>query len=249
MHFSAEAVGFVPALALGYVLIARAEPPGRFRIAAAAAALALIFAAFATELQPLALHTFLWAHLLQNVVLAEWAPALLVLAVPPALGRSAARWRPLRPVHALPLWIVTYTAWHLPWAYDYALRHPHSILHVEHATYIVAGVALWWPVVHGTYSAGVKAAYLFAAFVLASPIGLMLALVPRPLYAFYAHAPRTWGPGPLGDQQIAGVTMAVEQAVVFFVIFTVFLFRFLREEERDPVLLGLELRREALRRR
>ncbi len=45
MHLSAEAVGFVPALALGYALVARAEPPGRFRIAAAVAGLALIFAA------------------------------------------------------------------------------------------------------------------------------------------------------------------------------------------------------------
>jgi cytochrome c oxidase assembly factor CtaG len=249
MHLSAEAVGLVPALALGYALVARAEPPGRFRVAAAVAALALIFAAFVTELQPLALHTFLWAHLLQNVVLAEWAPALLVLAIPPALGRRAARWAVLRPAVALPLWIVTYTAWHLPWAYDFALRHPHSLLLVEHAMYLFAGIALWWPVVHGLHSAGAKAAYLFGAFVLASPIGLMLALVPRPLYSFYEHARRTWGPGPLGDQQIAGVTMAVEQAVVFFTIFTMYLFRFLRDEERDPALLGLELRREALRRR
>jgi cytochrome c oxidase assembly factor CtaG len=249
MHASMEAVGFVPMLALGYALVARAEAPGRFRLAAAASALALVFAAFATELQPLALHTFLWAHLLQNVVLAEWAPALLVLAIPPALGLRAARWWVFRPAVALPLWIVTYIAWHLPWVYDYALRHPHSLLHVEHAMYLVAGLALWWPVVHGAYSAGVKAGYLFAAFVLASPIGLLLALVPRPFYAFYAHAPRTWGPGPLGDQQIAGVTMAVEQALVFFAVFTVYLFRFLREEERDSTLLGLELRREAVRRR
>jgi hypothetical protein len=36
---------------------------------------------------------------------------------------------------------------------------------------------------------------------------------------------------------------------VFFAIFTVYLFRFLHDEERDPALLGLELRREALRRR
>src|SRR6266581_2672340 len=244
MHPSAEAVALAPALALAGL----AMRPRGIRLAALVAGLALIFAAFATRLQPLAVHTFLWAHLLQNVVLAEWAPALLVLAVPPALGRRAAGWRPLRPVHALPLWIVTYTAWHLPWAYDYALRRPHSLLHVEHATYLVAGVALWWPVVHGTYSAGPKAAYLFAAFVFASPIGLMLALVPRPLYAFYAHAPRTWGPGPLGDQQIAGVTMAVEQAVVFFAAFTLYLLRFLREEERDSTLVGLELRREAVRR-
>jgi putative membrane protein len=249
MHFSAEAVGFVPVLALGYVAVARRESPGRFRIAAAVASLVLVFAAFATELQPLALHTFLWAHLLQNVVLAEWAPALIVLAVPPGLGRRAASSPLLRPGVTLPVWIVTYIAWHLPWAYDSALRQPHTLLHVEHASYLVAGVALWWPVVHGAYSAGAKAAYLFAAFVLASPIGLMLALVPRPLYSFYAHAPRTWGPAPLADQQIAGVTMAVEQAAVFFALFALYLSRFLRDEERDPALLGLELGREALRRR
>jgi cytochrome c oxidase assembly factor CtaG len=104
--------------------------------------------------------------------------------------------------------------------------------------YLVAGIALWWPVVHGTYSAGAKAGYLFAAFVLASPIGLMLALVPRPVYSFYEHARRTWGPGPLADQQIAGVTMAVEQAVVFFAIFAMYLFRFLRDEDRDPAVFS-----------
>jgi cytochrome c oxidase assembly factor CtaG len=97
--------------------------------------------------------------------------------------------------------------------------------------YLAAGVAVWWPVMHGSLSSGAKAAYLLAAFVLASPLGLLLALIPRPVYAFYAHAPRTWGPGPLTDQQIAGVTMAVEQAVVFFALFAFFLLRFLRDEE------------------
>jgi cytochrome c oxidase assembly factor CtaG len=87
--------------------------------------------------------------------------------------------------------------------------------------------------VHGTFSAGAKAAYLFTAFVLASPLGLLLALIPRPVYDFYAHAPRTWGPGPLVDQQIAGVTMAVEQAIVFFAVFTYFLLRFLRDEDAE----------------
>src|SRR5882762_1231636 len=104
MHLSAEAVGFVPALALGYALVARVESPGRLRLAAAAAGLALIFAAFVTELQPLALHTFLWAHLLQNVVLAEWAPALLVFAVPRRLGLRASTFLLFRPLVALPLW-------------------------------------------------------------------------------------------------------------------------------------------------
>ena len=35
MHLSAEAVGLVPVLALGYALAARAEPPGRLRVTAA----------------------------------------------------------------------------------------------------------------------------------------------------------------------------------------------------------------------
>jgi cytochrome c oxidase assembly factor CtaG len=231
MHFSAEVVALAPAVAVGYVLVARAERPGAKRIAAAVTGLALIVAAFVTELQPLALHTFLWAHLLQNVVLAEWAPALLVLAMPPVLGRRVATH--VRPQAALPLWLLTYLVWHLPWVYDYALRHPHSVLHLEHLAYLVAGIALWWPVIHGRSSAGVKAAYLFGAFLLASPIGLVLALVPRPVYSFYEHAPRTWGPGPLGDQQIAGVTMAVEQALVFFAVFALYLSRFLEEEQAD----------------
>ena len=69
---------------------------------------------------------------------------------------------------------------------------------------------------------------------LASPIGLLLGLVPQPVYSFYERAPRTWGPGPLFDQQIAGMTMAFEQAAVFFAVFTKYLFRFLREEQADP---------------
>jgi len=237
MHVSAEAVALVPLLALTYGWLVRRRTQ-RWRIACAAAALLLIFLSFATELQHLATHTFLWAHLLQNVVLAEWAPALLVLAIPPSVARRVR----IPMALALPVWLATYAVWHLPWIYDYALRHQHSLLHVEHVTYLLAGLGLWWPVVHGPEPAGAKAAYVFGAFVLASPIGLLLALIPRAIYSFYAHAPRTSGPGPLEDQQIAGITMAFEQAAVFFAVFALFLMRFLREEQRDPELF-LELRR------
>jgi cytochrome c oxidase assembly factor CtaG len=239
MHPSAEAVVLVPTLALAYVFLTRRDRQNRMQTTAAALGLTLIFLAFVTELQQLALHTFLWVHLLQNVVLAEWAPALLVLAIPSGVAARATDFVLFRPFVALPVWIATYLVWHLPWIYDFALRHPHSVLHLEHVMYLAAGIALWWPVIHGTFSAGAKAAYLFAAFVLASPLGLLLALIPRPVYAFYADAPRTWGPGPLVDQQIAGVTMALEQAVVFFAAFTYFLLRFLRDEEAEGALQNL----------
>jgi cytochrome c oxidase assembly factor CtaG len=239
MFPSAEAVGLAPALALGLAWLARGGRVSRARVVAGAAGVALVFAAFVTELEPLANHTFLWAHLLQNVVLAEWAPALLLLAVPRDLAARASGFPLFRPFVALPLWLVTYYAWHLPWIYDAALRHPHSLLHAEHLTYPLAGICLWWPVIHGRYSAGAKAAYLFAAFVLASPLGLLMALIPRAIYSFYVDAPRTWGPSALVDQQIAGVTMAAEEALVFFGVFTAFLLRFLADEQgAGPPLRG-----------
>ena len=231
MFPSAEAVGIAPALALGLVWLARGGRVPGARIAVGALGVVLVFAVFATELEPLANHTFLWAHLLQNVVMAEWAPALLLIAVPASVAARAAGFPLFRPFVALPLWLATYYVWHLPWIYDAALRHPHSLLHLEHVTYLLAGLCLWWPVIHGRRSAGAKAAYLFAAFVLASPLGLLLALIPRAVYPFYVHAPRTWGPSPLADQQIAGVTMAAEEALVFFGVFTAYLLRFLADEQ------------------
>jgi cytochrome c oxidase assembly factor CtaG len=236
MHPSAEAVGLAPALAVVLVLIARGGRVSGTRLAAGAFGIVLVFGAFVTQLEPLANHTFLWAHLLQNVVLAEWAPALVVLAVPPRVADRAAGFPLFRPLVALPLWLAAYYTWHLPWIYDSALRNPHSLLHIEHLTYFAAGICLWWPVVHGRNSAGAKAAYLFAAFVLASPLGLLLALIPRAIYPFYVNAPRTWGPRPLADQQIAGVTMAAEEAIVFFGVFAFYLLRFLADEQASGLL-------------
>ena len=242
VHPSAEAVGLAPALAVGLAVGARRGGISSPRLATGTLGVCLVFFAFATTLEPLANHTFLWAHLLQNVVLAEWAPLLLVLAVPPRLAERASGFPLFRPLIALPLWLVAYYTWHLPWSYDTALRHPHSLLHVEHLNYLAVGICLWWPVVHGRSSAGAKAAYLFAAFVLASPLGLLLALIPRAIYPFYVHAPRTWGPGPLADQQIAGVTMAAEEAVVFFGAFAAYLLRFLADEQASGQIRPSETR-------
>ena len=149
----------------------------------------LLAAAAVTPLDALTYH-LLTAHLLQNVLLAEWAPALLVLGVPPALARELARLPGARvlthPPVALPLWLGMYFAWHLPAAYDAALREP-LLLHLEHVTYVAAGahvVAVLQDAPHNLHPA-VRAGYLFAGFVLASPIGLLLALLPEPVYEFY----------------------------------------------------------------
>ena len=222
----AEALA-VAVLVSGYVAMQIRWPATSARRIAFGTSQLLLLAAFATPLHTIAVRYLLSAHMLQNVVVAEWAPALAVLGISPKLAR---RIRP-HPLATLPLWLGTYFIWHVPVIYDAALRHQHSLLHLEHATYFLAGLGLWWPVVHGRWSNGIKALYLFTAFVLASPLGLLLALIPHPIYDFYAHAPRRlWGLSRLADQQIAGLTMAVEQALVFFAVFALYLLRFLRTE-------------------
>ncbi|HKP19448.1 MAG TPA: cytochrome c oxidase assembly protein [Gaiellaceae bacterium] len=235
--WDADALVIVPALAIAYGMAAVRVKAPRRRVASFGAGCALLLAVLITPLDTLALHYLLSMHLLQNVVLAEWAPLLCLLGLTPrmagALERLPAARLLTQPFVALPIWLATYFAWHLPWAYDAALRHQWTILHAEHACYFAAGCLLWWPVVHGRRPSGIKAAYIFAAFVLASPLGLLLALLPSPVYDFYEHVPRLWGLSALSDQQIAGVTMVSEQAVVFFAAFAYYLRRFFGEQERS----------------
>lgn len=223
-----EALIAVAGLTAGYFWAVRRTTVPRWRVACLLAAMALVLAVTITPVETIALEHLLSVHLIQNVVLAEWAPLLAVLGIPPVLAARVPR-IPAAP--ALAIWVVNYAVWHLPWVYDAALRKPHSLLHVEHALYFVTGVLLWWPVVHGRLGPGPKAAYLFAAFLLASPIGLLLALVPEPIYEFYADGPGLWGLSPMLDQQIAGVSMAVAEAVVFFGAFALYVRRFFAEQD------------------
>jgi putative membrane protein len=132
----------------------------------------------------------------------------------------------------------------VPAIYDAALRHPQTLLHLEHLSYFVTGLLFWWPVLHDEphhVTAGARAMYLFLAFVVASPLGLLLALIPRAVYDFYVDAPhRLWGLSPLTDQQIGGTAMALEQAAVLFAVATYFFLRFLSGEGRTDAFRGLD---------
>jgi cytochrome c oxidase assembly factor CtaG len=228
----------IPALTLLYLFaVGRFGAPPR-RIVCFAAALLLLAVAFWTPLHHLGLHYLLTAHLLQNVILAEWAPLLAVLGVSAPMAAALARRRAWRvvthPAVGLPLWLVDYFVWHLPFVYEAALRRQSWLVHVEHACYFATGILMWWPLLQDVprrLAAGARATYAFAAFVLASPLGLLLALLPKPVYDFYVDArPRVWGLSALSDQQIAGVTMSSEQALVLFAVFLYWFRRFLEEE-------------------
>ena len=228
----------IPALSLLYLYAVGRAGASRRQIACFAGAMLLLAVAFWTPLHHLGLHYLLTAHLLQNVILAEWAPLFAVLGISRALAEPLASrkvWRvATHPAVALPVWLANYFIWHVPPVYQAALHHQSWLIHVEHACYFATGILMWWPLVQDvprSLPSGARAAYAFAAFVLASPLGLLFALLPRPVYDFYVDArPRVWGLAPLADQQIAGVTMASEQAAVLFVVFLYWFRRFLAEE-------------------
>ena len=228
----------VPVLTFVYLFLAGRYGTTRDRGAAYAGSMLLLAVAFWSPIHHLGLHYLLTAHLLQNVILAEWAPLLAVLGVSPAMAAAAAGirvWRLLtHPLVALPLWLVDYYVWHVPAVYDAALERQSWLIHVEHACYFGTGLLFWWPLVQELprrLPSGLRAAYVFAAFVLAAPLGLLLALLPHPIYPYYVEArPRVWGLSPIADQELGGVTMAAEQALVLFAVFTYWFRRFLVEE-------------------
>jgi cytochrome c oxidase assembly factor CtaG len=228
----------IPALSLLYLYAVGRFGATRRQLGCYAASMLLLAVAFWTPLHHLGLHYLLTAHLLQNVILAEWAPLFAALGVSAPMAAALARrsgWRLVtHPAIALPLWLVNYFTWHIPVVYQAALEQQTWLIHVEHACYFATGIVMWWPLVQDVprrLASGGRAAYAFAAFLFASPLGLLLALLPKPVYDFYVDArPRVWGLSPLADQQIAGVTMASEQAIVLFVVFLYWFRRFLAEE-------------------
>ncbi len=228
----------VPAFALVYLFLAGRYGTTRGRAGAFAGSLAMLALAFWSPIHHLGLHYLLCAHLLGNVILAEWAPLLAVAGISPGMASAAARYRLWRllthPAVGLTIWLVNYDVWHIPAVYDTALVNQTWLLHLEHASYFATGVLFWWPLLQEAprrLPSSARAGYAFAAFVLASPLGLLLALLPHPIYGYYIAArPRVWGLSPLADQELGGVTMAGEQALVLFAVFGYWIRRFLAEE-------------------
>ena len=183
-----------------------------------AAGLTLIAVALLSPIEHLALTSMLSFHLLQNVIIADWAPPLLLLGLTPVMIAAIAR-RPgvrwvVRPPVAIAIWIVTWYVIHLPPVYDYALHH-RAALGVEHVAFIVSGLIFWWPdIVPGSLTNRGLVLYLFVAMVVMMPLDIFIALYDRPLYAFYLHTGKLGGISALTDQRIAGATTALMETAV-----------------------------------
>jgi cytochrome c oxidase assembly factor CtaG len=242
---------FDPAWALGLVVVAvdyvvvvrayerRGRPVSAPRRWAFAAGILVTALALFSPIEHLALHSMLSFHLLQNVMLGDWAPPLFLLGLSTAMARDLGRRRWVtvlaNPPVALGLWLVTWYATHIPAFYDYALRNEWA-LGFEHLAFVVSGLVFWWPEIVSGYLTPVgKVTYLAVAFLAISPLSLLIYLANSPLYSFYEHTPKLGGISALADQQIAGVAMAVESNAVLLTVIAFALMRLLSE---DPAAEG-----------
>jgi cytochrome c oxidase assembly factor CtaG len=189
-----------------------------WRQAAFTAGLAAIAIGLLSPIEHLALTSMLTFHLLQNVIIGDWAPPLLLLGLTPWMISSLAKveWLRtfMRPKVALGLWLGVWYVIHIPALYDYALTN-RGVLGVEHLALIFAGLAFWWPeIVPGQLSADHKVWYLVIAFIAIAPLDTVIWFANHPLYGFYEHTPKLGDISALADQQIGGVTMALESDFV-----------------------------------
>lgn len=217
-------LGICAALAVWYLRAARHDRVPISRRLAFLAGLVLIAGALNSPLEWIAIHRLVSAHLVQNAMIADWAPPLLIIGLTPALRAAILkrRGRPFRvftrPAAALTLWLVAWYVTHLPLLYDGALRHPRW-LNLEHAVLITAGVLFWWAVLaerpQGT-SHGLRLALVLAGSLLAGPLGFAFIFSPDPFYGYYVHRPPLFGLSRIGDQHLGGIFMNAEQALVMF---------------------------------
>ena len=237
-----------------YVRAARREKPGRGRIGAFCAGVLLVVLALNSPLETIAVDYLVLFHLLQNVIISDWAPPLLILGLTPTMRSAiAARGgRPFafvtRPVVALPIWLVGWYAVHLGGVYDAAVREP-LLLNLEHVFMIGIGLLFWWPVLSDAPRAVptlARIAYIFAAFVGSAFLGLALTFAP-PLYGYYESLPvRLWGINAAKDQNLGGILMTTEQALVFFAVITWLLVVLFREEDEAERALQAQHRAQGL---
>lgn len=170
-------------------------------------------------------------HMVQHLLLLMPAPLLLLAGRPAllalqalprggrrSLARAMRRMRPLTgPLPCLALFTVIVLATHLPAFYDATLRHP-ALHDAEHAAYLAAGAALWWPLLDGDPGRRLgglgRLVYVLATMPPMALLGAYLSRHPTLVYAPYGPAAHALGVSAVVDQQQAGAIMWVAGSTI-----------------------------------
>jgi len=221
------------ALAIAYVIACRRDYSGAawFLLGDLVMLLALI-----SPLDVLADDYLFSAHMLQHMLLVLAVPPLLILGIPRGLATAIVRVPALAAIERglcnpaiawtlgmAPLWI-----WHLPRLYDATLAS--EPLHIfEHLTFLVTATIFWWPILaplaESRMSHGAAFAFVGAAMLATTVLGILITFAPVGLYTAYLHPQDSlgilaglrdsWGLTTEADQQLGGLLMWVPGGLVY----------------------------------
>jgi putative membrane protein len=248
--------GFEPSVVIGVVVLsvlyglawrrARASgsshAPGYGRLSLFAISMVLVVLALLSPIDSLGDEDLMVMHMVQHMILLDLVPITLILSFNKVLLRPVTRRiQGLErragffgsPVFGVVAYVVGVYAWHVPAAYDLALRHS-GIHALEHLTFSVVGTIYWWHVLSPIRArrrlTGLgPLAYMVTTKLFIGALGIALAFLPHVIYPFYAHKPHYWGLTPVADQSMAGLVMALEQSLVMGVAFVYLVYRFFDE--------------------
>jgi putative membrane protein len=222
-----------------------AHKPGYGRMALFALGLLTILAALVSPIDVLG-DQLLLMHMVQHLLLLDFAPILLILGLNKVLLRPVTRRVQsverragflAHPAFAVLAYAGFMWLWHIPTLYDAAVRNT-SLHAVEHICFAAAGTLYWWhllsPIRNRQRLGGMgPVAYMVSTKLLVGTLGIVLAFAPASFYPLYEHHPHYWGLSPSEDQSMAGLLMALEQSIVMGIALVWVFVQMLSESERD----------------
>jgi cytochrome c oxidase assembly factor CtaG len=253
---SAHALGVLELIPLALVgllygarcraLAARGESLPAWRLASFYGGLGVIAVALAA-LGPTG-NELLWVHTLGHLLLGDVGALLVVLGLTAPLLAPILRIPPLgrlgalsHPAVAFPLWALDLYAWHLPGAYQTALRHS-SVHALQQLMLLGFGVNMWMclfgplPTPAWFGNAG-KLAYILAVRLAGAALGNVFLWSGSIFYTYYLAGDARHHISPIADQNVAGAVMMLEGTILTLCLFYWLFWRTTREGEERRHLL------------
>jgi putative membrane protein len=231
-----------------------------WRLASFLGGLAILWISIGSPMEGFA-DALLSAHMVEHLLLMSFVPPLLLLGHPvvpllrglphPVTVHILApfiRSRFLRrlghfltkPIVAWLIMNLTFLGWHIPAAYDFALRH--EIWHdIEHLCFLGSSILFWWPIIRPWPSRAhmpgwFMLLYLASADIVNTALSAFLAFCDRPIYTYYL----TQNPlhvSPMADQVAGAAIMWVIGSLVFLVPVVFITVHLLQPQKRSRIII------------
>ena len=215
------------------------------QVACFVAGIAILWAASDWPIHDIGENNLYSVHMFQHMMLAYFAPPLLLMATPEWLLRlligegrvyAVVRWL-TKPVVAAVIFNVGVMIIHIPGLVNAAVTN--GPLHYSlHVMTVLTALLMWMPVVgplpEVRLSPGGKILYLFAQSFVPTVPAAWLTFADGVVYKSYDHLPRVFGLSVIDDQQIAGVLMKIGGSVFLWTLCTVLFFnRFMKNWDQE----------------